>query len=105
MEINADPIELRVYAGKDGAFNLYEDEGDNYDYEKGIRAVIPITWNDSKGLLTIGARQGEFPGILKNRTFRIVRVRDGIGAGPKPEEKIDAEISYSGQAVEVPISR
>jgi alpha-D-xyloside xylohydrolase len=105
MKTNADPIELRVYAGKDGAFNLYEDEGDNYDYEKGIRAVVPITWNDSQGLLTIGARQGEFPGMLNNRTFRIVRVRDGVGAGPGPAEKVDAEVSYSGLAVDVPMSR
>jgi alpha-D-xyloside xylohydrolase len=105
MEKKADPIELRIYPGKDGAFNLYEDEGDNYNYEKGIRAVIPITWNDSRGSLTIGAHQGEFPGMLKNRTFRIIRVRDGFGAGPLPTEKPDAEISYAGQAVDVSIPK
>jgi alpha-D-xyloside xylohydrolase len=100
-----DPIELRIYPGKDAAFNLYEDEGDNYNYEKGIRAVIPISWNVSRGLLTIGERQGQFPGMLKNRTFRIIRVRDGIGAGPRPAEKADAEVSYTGQAVDVQMPR
>jgi alpha-D-xyloside xylohydrolase len=105
MGHKADPIELRIYPGKDGAFNLYEDEGDNYNYEKGIRAVIPITWNDSRGSLTIGARQGEFPGMLNTRTFRIIRVRDGVGAGPRLPEKADAEVSYRGQAVDVQMPR
>jgi alpha-D-xyloside xylohydrolase len=104
MGKEADPIELRIYPGKDGAFNLYEDEGDNYNYEKGIRAVIPIAWNDSRGLLTIGPRQGQFPGMLNSRTFRVIRVRDGVGAGPRPAEKADAEVSYSGQTVEVQLT-
>jgi len=104
MGKEADPIELRIYPGKDGAFNLYEDEGDNYNYEKGIRAVIPITWNDSRGMLTIGARQGEFPGMLKNRIFRIIRVRDDVGAGPSPSESADKEISYNGQAIDMQLT-
>ncbi|MGA2443402.1 MAG: TIM-barrel domain-containing protein, partial [Tepidisphaeraceae bacterium] len=105
MGKQADPIELRIYPGKDGAFNLYEDEGDNYNYEKGIRAVIPIAWNDSRGLLTIGARQGEFPGMLQSRTFRIIRVRDSHGAGPLPTQKPDAQVSYNGQTVDAPIPK
>lgn len=61
----ADPIELRVYRGADGAFTLYEDQSDNYNYEKGAFATIPLTWNESSGTLTIGARKGKFPGMLK----------------------------------------
>ena len=101
----ADPIELRVYPGADGAFTLYEDEGDNYNYEKGVRATIPIAWNEKKQELTIGARQGEFPGMLRNRTFRIVWVKPGHGASLNSAEKADAEVKYQGKAVTVPASR
>ncbi len=58
----ADPIELRVYRGADGAFTLYEDENDNYNYEKGVHATIPLRWDDAKKTLTIGERSGRFPG-------------------------------------------
>ena len=57
-----DPIELRVYRGADGKFVLYEDEGDNYNYEKGKHATIPIEWNDASQLLTIGKRFGSIRG-------------------------------------------
>jgi alpha-D-xyloside xylohydrolase len=68
----ADPIELRVYRGADGSFDLYEDENDNYNYEKGVHAVIPFRWSEATGTLTIGARVGSFPGMLTSRTFRVV---------------------------------
>jgi alpha-D-xyloside xylohydrolase len=68
----ADPIELRVYRGANGTFELYEDENDNYNYEKGIHATIPMTWNDSTQTLTIGARVGSYPGMPATRTFRVV---------------------------------
>ena len=67
----ADPIELRVYRGADGSFTLYDDEGDNYNYEKGVYATIPFTWNDEQQTLTIGPRRGQYPGMLTTRTFRI----------------------------------
>ena len=60
----ADPIELRVYPGADGDFTLYEDENDNYDYEKGVYATIPMHWDDAAHTLTIGERKGTFPGML-----------------------------------------
>jgi alpha-D-xyloside xylohydrolase len=74
-------IELRVYRGADASFNFYEDEGDNYNYESGKRSVIPIKWNEAKHTLTFGDRQGEYPGMPKTRTFAIVWVGDGVGAG------------------------
>jgi alpha-D-xyloside xylohydrolase len=77
----ADPIELRVYPGADGAFTLYEDEGDNYNYERGVFTTIPISWNDKAQMLTIGGRAGEYPGMLKARTFRVVWVAENHGAG------------------------
>ena len=67
-------ITLYVYTGKDGAFTLYEDEGVNYNYEKGQYATIPFAYNDAEGTLVIGDRTGDFPGMLKERTFNVVKV-------------------------------
>ncbi len=67
-----DNLEMRVYPGADGRFVLYEDEGDNYNYEKGMYSVIQFGWNDKKHTLTIGARKGEYPGMLQTRTFTVV---------------------------------
>jgi alpha-D-xyloside xylohydrolase len=101
MEKPADPIELRVYPGADGTFTLYEDEGENYDYEQGAFAIIPLTWSDKARTLTIGARQGTFPGMLDKRTFHVVWVRDGHGVGVEPTEKPDAVVAYTGAGVVV----
>ena len=67
-----DNLEIRVYPGADGQFLLYEDEGDNYNYEKGIYSTILFQWNDKTRRLTIGSRQGEYPGMLKSRQFMVV---------------------------------
>lgn len=96
-----DPMELRVYRGADGQFTLYEDEGDNYDYQNGKYATIPIAWNEATETLTIGARQGSFPGMLKERTFRVVWVSENHGAGIASTDKADTEIHYNGSAVNV----
>ena len=97
----ADPIELRVYPGANGACTLYEDEGVNYDYEKGQYATIPLTWNEAAHTLTIGARQGTFPGMLARRTFRVVWVKPGHGVGLAPAPAADKTIAYDGRAVVV----
>jgi alpha-D-xyloside xylohydrolase len=97
----ADPIELRIYRGANAGFTLYEDEGDNYDYEKGKYATIPISWNDAKHALEIGKRSGEFPGMLKEHTFNIVWVSENHGAGIPVTEKPDAVVHYTGKAVKV----
>ncbi len=67
-----DNLEIRVYPGADGTFTLYEDEGDSYNYEKGVYSTITFLWNDKTRHLTIGARKGEFPGMLKSRRFTVV---------------------------------
>src|SRR5260221_9440759 len=67
----SDPTELRVYGGADADFTLYEDEGDNYDYEHGAYATIPVHWDNKAGRLTIGNRHGSFPGMLQHRTFHV----------------------------------
>jgi alpha-D-xyloside xylohydrolase len=100
MEKN-DPVELRVYRGANGSFTLYEDEGDNYHYEKGIYATIPISWNESSHTLEIGKRHGKFPGMLKERTFRIIWVSSGHGVGVASTPTPDAVVTYSGNALQV----
>ena len=67
-----DNLEVRVYPGVDGTFVLYEDEGDSYNYEKGIYSTIAFRWNNAKKTLIIGARQGNYPGMLTSRTFTVV---------------------------------
>ena len=66
-----DNLEIRIYPGANATFTLYEDEGDGYNYEKGIYSTIPFTWNDKTRTLTIGACQGTFPGMLKTRQFTL----------------------------------
>ncbi len=76
----ADMIDLYVYMGADGEFTLYEDENVNYNYEKGMCSKIRFSYNDRMKLLSIEEREGEFPGMLENRSFRIIPVsKDGAG--------------------------
>jgi len=97
----ADPVELRLYAGANGDFSLYEDEGDNYDYEHGAHSIIPMHWDDKSETLTIGGRRGSFPGMLEHRTFHIVRVSDAHGVGITPAPKADATVEFEGKAVSI----
>lgn len=82
-------LELRVYPGADGDFVLYEDENDNYNYEKGEYTEIPLHWNDTTKTLTIGNRSGKFNGMLKNRSF-VVKV-----AGSKTAKTVN----YNGKEI------
>ena len=97
----APPLEIRVYRGADGAFTLYDDAGDTYDYEQGEYATIPLTWNDAAEKLTIGPRYGTFPGMVEQRTFRIVFVGEGHGDGVAETQTPDAVVQYSGNPVTV----
>lgn len=90
-ENNFDNIEIVVYPGADADFTLYEDEGNNYNYEKGMYSTINLHWNDRSKSLTIGKRNGSFPGMLKSRTF-IVKI-----AGSDAVK----EIRYTGKATTV----
>jgi alpha-D-xyloside xylohydrolase len=97
----ADPIELRVYRGADGVFTLYEDENDNYNYEKGVYATILLRWDDAMQTLTIGDRQGRFPGMLASRTFRVAFVGENHGVGIGPSDTPDKVVNYSGKQIVV----
>lgn len=100
-----DPIELRIYPGADGHFVLYEDEGDNYDYEHGKYATIPISWDDSAHTLDFGKRQCRFRGMLNQRTFRVVLVSPAHGTGIPFAVTPDAVIKYSGKELKVPVGK
>lgn len=95
----ADPIELRVYRGADGEFTLYEDENDNYNYERGVYATIAFRWDDTKQTLIIGDRQGQFPGMLASRTFRVVFVGEKQGVGIAPSDTPNKVVNYSGKQI------
>jgi alpha-D-xyloside xylohydrolase len=97
----ADPITLYIYAGANGAFTFYEDDGLTYSYEKGAFARIPLQWDDATRTLAIGAREGEFPGMLRQRTFQVVRVTAekpiGFSFTPEPQHTV----TYRGEAISV----
>lgn len=97
----ADPIELRIYKGANGSFLLYEDENDNYNYEKGVYSTISFAWDDASNTLTIGERKGEFPGMLKTRTIKIVLVDEKHGNGIDITQKVDKTITYTGEKLEI----
>jgi alpha-D-xyloside xylohydrolase len=99
----ADPVELRVYPGSDAWFTLYEDEGDNLNYEMGSHAVIPIRWDDASKTLVIGRRIGGFPGMLKERTFHVVLAGPGRGIGLDDTQNPDRTVRYSGIEMKVPL--
>jgi alpha-D-xyloside xylohydrolase len=91
-----DPIEVRVYRGANGSFDLYEDEGDNYNYEKGAHSSIPMNWNEQRHTLTIGERKGQFAGMPRSHTFRIVFVGAQHGAGVDSVQQADKIVTYNG---------
>ena len=93
-----DDLEIRVYPGANGAFVLYEDEQDNYNYEKGAYSTITFSWDDAKKTLTIGDRNGAFPGMLDTRKFNIVLVNAGKGIGAPATGK---EVLYTGKKMTV----
>ena len=97
----SDPITLYIYTGANASFNLYEDDGLTYDYERGAFTHIPITWNEGNRTLTIGKRQGSFEGMLKSRTFQIVWISPGKPAEFSFDPQPDRAITYSGEEVRI----
>jgi alpha-D-xyloside xylohydrolase len=87
-----------VYAGKNGSFYLYEDEGVNYNYERGACSKIPFNYNDTDKTLTIGDRNGSYPGMLESRTFKIHYIRPTASAGWDNKKQPDATLTYTGKA-------
>jgi alpha-D-xyloside xylohydrolase len=88
------PYEIRIYPGANATFTLYEDDNETYAYEKGQRATYDFTWNDAEKTLTIGARQGTFPGLVGTRQLDLVL----INGNAAPESKT---VTYTGQALDI----
>jgi alpha-D-xyloside xylohydrolase len=89
--------ELRIYPGADGCFELYEDEGDNYNYEQGAYAWTTLCWRERRNTVTFSPRKGRFEGMIEHRDYHITFVREGHGTGVKPSPSSDAALRYSGQ--------
>lgn len=95
-----DNLEIRVYPGANGSFTLYEDEGDNYNYEKGKFSLIKFNYDDQNRQLTIAPREGNFKGMLKTRKFNVVFVDSQSGSGDQPM-KNSKPVEYNGSQVVV----
>ena len=89
-----DELEMRIYPGADGKFVLYEDENDNYNYEKGVYSTITFNWDDKKKTLIVHDRNGNFPGMMESRAFNIIIVSSNKSAA-------DKVIRYAGKKVVV----
>jgi len=97
---SADTLEIRVYKGADGKFDLYEDEGDSYNYEKGKYTVVPFRWDEHRQTLTIGEKEGNFAGSLTRRTFNVVLVSESEGLGTIASTTKKG-IVYEGRKVDI----
>lgn len=96
-------IELRVYTGNDGVFTLYEDEGDNYNYENGSFATTTIRWDEKKQLLTFEERKGSFTSMAAERDFKIVAISLRHSTGYGDEVQPDILVHYDGRKLVISI--
>lgn len=101
MQATDSPLTLRIYRGANAIFNLYEDEGDTYNYEKGAHSMIPISWDEATSTLTVGARQGSYPGMSATRSFRVMLAGPGQGVGAQTATDAGREIRYDGSAASI----
>ena len=92
---------MRIYAGADAQCELYEDEDDGENYERGVSSITPLEWNEKRQTLTIGKRIGHFTGMLDQRMFNIVRVGKGYGVGEKISDSVDATVEYEEKGIEI----
>lgn len=94
------PLTLKVYLGADGQFSLYEDDGVTQAYRKGEFTRIPLRWDERSLTLSIGAREGQYPGMVARRTFRVHFVKPGVSSNDTLDTA-DKEVTYDGKAVSV----
>ena len=97
----AELINLYIYAGKDGSFQLYEDEGTNYNYEKGKYATIDITYNDATRTVSLGKRSGSFNGMLKERRFNVVLITKDAPKALNLDNPEGKMVNYNGKAISI----
>ncbi len=95
------PLTIEIYTGADGSLSLYEDNGRSYGYERGESARIPLAWDEASGELTIGAREGAYPGMASSREIRVRFVDGPRGDNGALEPAADVTVSYDGSALTV----
>ena len=100
----AELINLYIYAGQNGSFQLYEDEGTNYNYEKGKYATIDITYDDATKTVSFGTLKGQFPGMLKERRFNVVLISKDAPKALNLDNPEGKMVEYKGKAVSVSFS-
>ena len=100
-----DPLEIRIYGGKDADLLLYEDGGDSYSYEHGARATILLHWDHRRNSLSIGDRAGTFPGMPSKQILNIVLVKEAHGIGIGPESRVDRTATYVGHQMTIVLSK
>ncbi|MEO7989827.1 MAG: TIM-barrel domain-containing protein [Chryseolinea sp.] len=100
----ADPLALYIFTGKDGSFELYEDDDASYQYEKGQFSTIAFSYNEQLQTLTIGARQGSFPGMSDQRTLHFVWVKKDKPVGLGHEAHPDQVVQYTGDEMKIKIT-
>jgi alpha-D-xyloside xylohydrolase len=100
-----DPLEIRIYSGKDADFTLYEDNGDGYAYEHGASTTIHLHWDNARKLLSVGDRSGTFPGMRVARTFRLVMVKPQHGVGVVMDSPADRTVTYEGHQIRVDLRK
>jgi alpha-D-xyloside xylohydrolase len=94
------PYEIRIYPGADASFTIYEDDNETYAYEKGQKATYTLFWNDAAKTLTVGAREGSFPGMIETRTLHLALASPGKNAGPDAATE-GKTVEYVGKPVEI----
>jgi alpha-D-xyloside xylohydrolase len=105
MQKPVDPVRIFVFTGADGAFTLYEDGEETYDYEKGMFSTIQLSYDEKARVLTIGKREGEFPGMPHSRTFEIVWLGKHRSSGLDFQRKPDASVIYDGTQCSARVQR
>jgi len=95
------PTELRIYPGANGEFTYYEDENENYNYEKGSFSTFKFRWNDKLRQLTISDRRGTFPGMAASRAFKVVVVKPGHGVGGELTSQAEKSVTYTGKVLSI----
>ncbi|MGP8224645.1 MAG: TIM-barrel domain-containing protein [Terracidiphilus sp.] len=100
-----EPLEIRIYGGKDADFQLYEDGGDGYAYEHGAKAMVHFQWDERQKMLVIGDRSGTFPGMQTKSTFRIVLVKPGHGVGIGSDSETNRTVTYLGHRIRINLGK
>jgi alpha-D-xyloside xylohydrolase len=99
-----DPLEIRIYSGKDADFQLYFDSGDGYAYERGERAIVNLHWNDRTHEITISDRSGSFPKMPAKVNFNFVLARPDRGVGVETAKSYDISAVYEGHHMTIRLS-